>query len=104
MKRFPVFADSAVLSKYNGTTSGEINAEFKELHYRGWKFRSHHDKICDSDNLTQLAIQIESTLSACFGSVTENAGADTHDGEIHVDNQKLRIPPMLFLNDILNIE
>lgn len=111
-------APVSVLGKYGAETFTENEGNVNGLVINGWKFSSFHDKICNSKDLLKLARNIESivtkdssdvsisnnSLNGCEEVTIGHNHHHEHSDHIHISGYSLHLPPMLFLNDYMNIE
>lgn len=86
-------ASQEVLSSF-GASSIESEGE-TQLQIRNWVFKSSHNKICTSQQLVELARHIESI-------VTPDHTCRFEDDNVHINGFSMRLPPMLFLQDLLS--
>lgn len=111
-------APTNVLQKYGATAIIENDGNGCGLLINGWKFSSNHDKICNSKDLLELARNIESIVTSNKSDVMVLNNSYSESGEVGVEHGRrsgnsdhvnisgysLHLPPMLFLNDYMNIE
>ena len=105
MKKAVITSDE-ILKKY-GALRSEGSATAIEI--KNWKFSSFHDKICNTNDLLNLARNIENIVlndSPSLSGQPDNHQSSHRDqsDHIHIDGYSLHLPPMLFLNDYMNIE
>ena len=111
-------APTIVLQKYGATAVIENDGTGCGLLINGWKFSSNHDKICNSKDLLKLARNIESIVTNKSSDVmvlnnsysdsdevsAEHSRRNEHSDHVNISGYSLHLPPMLFLNDYMNIE
>lgn len=75
-------------------------------HPSGWKFHSFHRHILNERERKDLAAGFRHQLRKLFPSfaTSEHTIPDEDDDDIHWDNFKLHIPPMLFARDIMRFD
>jgi hypothetical protein len=102
-RRKAAVAEPAVLDRVGALASSSVDSDTLVL--RNWTFRVTHRKICNTADLAQLARSFESALSPFSSSSHPHAAGavDPDDDHISLDGQKLHLPPMLFLDDIVSI-
>ena len=66
----------------------------ESLEYKGWTFYSYHDKILNCTELCQFATGISKIVG----------GSISCDDHIDVSDHNLRLPAMIFGNDILSLQ
>ena len=78
------------------TAANDFTAHHRpeSLAYKGWTFYSYHDKILNCTELCQFATGISRTVG----------GSISCDDHIDVSNHNLRLPAMIFGNDILSLQ
>ena len=100
-----VIAVDAVLKQFKAKNESDL--EQSSINVNGWKIQSKHDKICTSNDLITLARKIEATFDTVESSTTikdntsNNIKAD--DDNININGYSMRLPPMLFLHDWIEI-
>ena len=96
--RKATIANKEILIKH-GATEIEFSTNFDVsescgIEYRGWKFHSSHNKICDETEIIQLAKNISESC--------DTSSVKSDEDTITINGINLHIPPMIFGNDIIN--
>lgn len=102
MSRKAVFASDDILShfqcKKNSSTASDEDTASRDssesLSLNGWTFRSLHGMMLDSKGLCHIAAEISRTVGGTLSS----------EDHINVSDRILRLPCMIFGNDILSAE
>lgn len=102
MSRKAVFASDDILShfhcKRNTSTATDVDMAVRDesefLSLNGWTFRSFHGMMLDSKELCRIAAEISCTVGGTLSS----------EDHINVSDRILRLPSMIFGNDILSVE
>lgn len=102
MSRKAVFASDDILShfhcKRNTSTATDVDMAIRDeseyLSVNGWTFRSFHGMMLDSKGLCRTAAEISCTVGGTLSS----------EDHINVSDRILRLPCMIFGNDILSVE
>jgi len=103
-KNTTFLSSNEVLTNFGA--SSVVSEGVTELHIRDWVFKSSHDKICSSQQLSQLARHIESIISPEMTTTTttnQSSMTSFDDDNIHINSFSMRLPPMLFLQDALSV-
>lgn len=75
------------------------------VHPSGWKFHSFHRHILNEKERKELAANFRQQLRQMFPSFsTSHPITEEDDDDLHWDNYKLHIPPMLFGRDIMRLD
>jgi hypothetical protein len=102
-RRRAIIADNIVLERVGAAST--VTDTSDEMVFRNWRFKVNHTKICNSSDLASLARQLE----AVFGGENRSPGLEAGDSpesdedKFEVNGQKLHLPPMLFLEDVVCI-
>ena len=102
MSRKAVFASDDILShfqcKKNSSTASDEDTASRDssesLSLNGWTFRSLHGMMLDSKGLCHIAAEISRTVGGTLSS----------EDHINVSDRILRLPCMIFGNDVLSAE
>ena len=102
MSRKAVFASDDILShfqcKKNASTASDEDTASRDssesLFLNGWTFRSLHRMMLDSKGLCHIAAEISNAVGGTLSS----------EDHINVSNRILRLPCMIFGNDVLSAE
>lgn len=102
-ERIPV--QQVVSAKPNEAHNTDSHIEVLS-HPSGWKFHSFHRHILNERERKDLAAGFRQQLRKLFPSfaTSEHSIPDEDDDDIHWDNFKLHIPPMLFARDIMRFD
>lgn len=103
IERIPV--QQAMSAKPNEAHNTDSHIEVLS-HPSGWKFHSFHRHILNERERKDLAAGFRQQLRKLFPSFasSEHTIPDEDDDDIHWDNFKLHIPPMLFARDIMRFD
>lgn len=113
-----VHADEGTLDEHGCCRQSDDNVDIF-VHGSGWSFRSHHDSILGDEDLRIFYSNSQSRLAANYSSVRdliltsnisngagslEECGDKFSADELHIsDSCHVRIPPMLFAKDVMEI-
>ena len=91
-----VIAVDAVLKQFKAKNESDL--EQSSINVNGWKIQSKHDKICTSNDLISLARKIEDAFISL-----DSVHIKSDDDNVNINGYSMRLPPMLFLQDWIEI-
>lgn len=109
-----VFAEETVLQRHlckritSGNGGGSGGADVL-IHPSGWKFASFHGKIPNESETESLARSLKLSLFSQHQSLQNELVTEVQketflsSDSININHFKLRIPPMIFVNDIMRL-
>eukprot|EP01038_Epipyxis_sp_PR26KG_P008193 gene8193-11083_t len=117
--RRAVVADASVLNKYGCVIDVEPQEVVKGSifenialpkspillrHPSGWEFQTFHSDILDESQLQSLTHSIKCQLSNKYSSLNANPEDGFKNDKLDINDYKLRLPAMIFGNDIVKIK
>jgi len=100
--RRAVVAEASVLRKHGAEVVAQPEEESGEgpsvVAYKGWTFKSSHSNILNSQRVGELARRV----SVMCGTPLESLAAD--EDSIVIQDTHLHVPPMIFGDDVMQIQ